>query len=471
MSPFTANVSLRLALAVLACSARPCFAADAPPRMLGSLSCASASCHGQTSADSATRSPRRQEYHRWLESDPHAGAARTVGGAKFAGLLSALAGSDTALRTQVYARCAACHDPQGVAANAKAHPAAAQPIGCESCHGPAEHWLARHYERDVARQELRELGLVDTKDLLVRGRQCAGCHSGDGQHDLNHDMLAAGHPPLRFELSAYHDKIGRKHWTDAERIETPHFKAQLWAAGQIVQADGTLALLQSRATRAAENASLTPWPELAEFDCFACHQRLRPSPSSVAFKARPGIPGWQPWNLALAERLQADREIASVREHLGQPLLADPAETARLAAAARDAIRQHGDPATFTGPRIAALVKESVRPDQSWAESCQQLLALQAAYLARRDEVRKSSPTLRLVSTQASPRFGAPLDSHDEELQRRLANLTAALRFGSTDFDWPAYDWQGLPPLAQPPALAGGEAIARELALLAEELQ
>lgn len=489
-------ISLSIVIAIVAC-ALPCAASDrsAPlarpdAKTLGSLSCASASCHGRLSEGPAALSPRRQEYHRWLEHDPHAQAARTVRGEKFANILTALGGDDADLRTQVYARCAACHDPQGLAAAAQdavaANPMTAQGIGCESCHGPAEHWLARHYERDISREQLRQLGMVDTKSVSARAAACAGCHVGDGERDLNHDMLAAGHPPLRFEMSAYHDRIAHKHWTDAERIETPHFKARLWEAGQVAGAEAALALLESRATRAIADKPLTPWPEFSEYDCFACHQRLRPikaatsgrGSSAVPLRAAvPGIPGWQPWNLALAEHLLEPGTLDALRQHLSQSLVTDPAVVQRLAAQARLATGEHPAISSIlgtdglSGHLLAALIEQQISPEQSWAASSQQLLALQAAYLAARDEVRSARPSVRLVSASRDKRFPAAFDSHDEQLQGRIASLTAALRFGSTEFQWPAYDWQGLPTMQAPPKLSDQQAIVQELKLLANELQ
>ncbi len=374
-------------------------------------------------------------------------------------------------------------------------PASAQGIGCESCHGAAEHWLARHYERDISRAELQALGMHDTKDLRVRAAVCAGCHVGDERRDMNHDMIAAGHPPLRFELSAYHDMIRLKHWSDAERIEQPHFKARLWAAGQVVGAEAALALLESRAARAVplDKAATsgrgdlpTPWPEFSEFDCFACHQRLRPlkaatsgrGSSAVPLRAIvPGIPGWQPWNLALAEQTLEPGAVALLRERLGRSLTTDAVAVQRLAAQARVAFRDHASSAPIfdaeglRGEQLATFIERQIGPGQSWAASSQQLLALQAAYLASRDETRKVMPGMRLVAASSGPRFGPSLGAHDEQLQARIANLTAALRFGSAEFEWPAYDWQGLPPLDAPPLLKDHAEIIGELKRLAAQLQ
>ena len=52
-------------------------------------------------------------------------------------------------------------------------------IGCESCHGGARDWIAVHYERDVSREHLVQLGMVDTKNLFVSSAvNVAACHVG-----------------------------------------------------------------------------------------------------------------------------------------------------------------------------------------------------------------------------------------------------------------------------------------------------
>jgi len=510
-------VLLVLAIVLTACGNAPAAEPAAPeelPRMkppadhyLGSLSCASSSCHGRQDEAVGIGSVSRREYVLWLEHDPHAQAARTLESEKFWRILRVVSSGSEAgpPDAAVSLRCARCHDPEGVKGSGvfggnrlsklesvsppmTPDPLALQPIargiGCESCHGPAKNWIAVHYERDVSRQRLVELGMIDNKNLIVRAEQCAGCHVGDGDKDMNHDMIAAGHPPLRFELSAYHDLIRRKHWPAAERVLTPDFKARLWAAGQIAAARSSLALVQSRAARAAAGERATPWPEFAEYDCFACHQRLRPAAafSSVALKgAKPGVPGWQPWNLAIAERLLRDTEaepaMAAVRAQMSYSLVADAAKVHDLAAAACRQVETHplraalasGDADPFTAADMLALLKPAFHGDQSWAASSQQLLALRAADLATRDARLRLQPPAGFASVSSGreePR-SKPVDDWDREWR----SLAAALRFGSPEFEWPAFDWEGLavlPPGSTSPLRV--DQIVERLGRLVDEL-
>lgn len=115
-----------------------------------------------------------------------------------------------------------------------------------------------------------EQGFVQAGDLYVRARMCASCHVGDKDRDMNHDILAAGHPTLRYELATYH-AWQPKHWRDPEANDKTFYEAQLWLAGQIAATDASLTLLQSRAVDAH---SVSEWPEFASYDCASCHHTL-----------------------------------------------------------------------------------------------------------------------------------------------------------------------------------------------------
>jgi hypothetical protein len=459
-------------------------------KMIGMMSCASASCHGQTVDDAFRTGTARQEFSLWLESDPHAGAARTLDSPEFRRILALVSSGreDGPPASEVYVRCAQCHDPQGLTVAGK-EPAAlmtapadagTRGISCESCHGPAEQWLTEHYRHDRSKEELAALGMIDTGNPLVRARQCAACHVGDDTRDMNHDMIAAGHPPLRFELSAYHDLIKRKHWSDAERIETRHFKAMLWAAGQLATIESTAALLKSRAQRAAtpraDDKPAASWPEFAEFDCLACHQRLRPANVAtprVDLTSR-GMPRWQPWNLALAPRLLKEVPAGDIS------LATTPEDAVGHATSLRTALDKHplvlslssaaeGSSPAFTAEDLLKLVEAPAAGERpNWATACQELLALKAAYLAWRDEQRKLMRSADPLSMDA-----ASDDPWSAAFRQELDDLTASLRFGSADFEWPAFDWEGLPASQRkaPPKYGSLPEIENKIRELAEQLR
>jgi hypothetical protein len=97
---------------------------------------------------------------------------------------------------------------------------------------------------------------------------------------VNHDLIAAGHPPLRFELGAYHEQLP-KHWDFAgESAPDSRFEARLWLAGQIESSRAALQLAHNRKV----------WPELAEYDCESCHHAIDGRPTAAL-----GRPLWGTW--------------------------------------------------------------------------------------------------------------------------------------------------------------------------------
>ncbi len=106
--------------------------------------------------------------------------------------------------------------------------------------------------------------------ICTRVRMCASCHVGDQDRDMNHDIIAAGHPTLRYELATFH-AWQPKHWRDAEESHKTYYEAQLWLAGQVAATDASLSLLESRA---CDSHTVSEWPEFAAYNCASCHHNL-----------------------------------------------------------------------------------------------------------------------------------------------------------------------------------------------------
>src|SRR5690606_32482371 len=86
-------------------------------------------------------------------------------------------------------------------------------VGCEDCHGPADEWLNLHY-RDGWPEAFPEAAtaMQALRPTAARADVCLRCHVGDGLgREVNHDLIAAGHPRLKFELTLYSDAMPR-HW-------------------------------------------------------------------------------------------------------------------------------------------------------------------------------------------------------------------------------------------------------------------
>jgi len=426
-------------------AADPWAASEPDPCLLvGTLSCASASCHGrpepasrpllpegafgersdqehrrdstsprppgparQAGPTSGTATINQQEYLHFLAGDPHAEAARRMTEPRYREVLRRASQYDPAAAT----RCAPCHDPLGHASESS-HQPLGRGIGCESCHGAARDWLAVHYEQDVSRERLVKLGLIDTRQVLARAGVCASCHVGSPGRDVNHDLLAAGHPPLLFELASHQALIERKHWDDTARRERePNYEVQLWAAGQIASADAALALLAARADQASKSG---PWPEFAESDCRSCHRPLRAESGSSS-----GLPAWQSWNTAGISPLGS---LDVLRHEMQRSLVPQAAQVAGLAAAARTDLRQsvrlspEGVLLCANGrPLDAAAVLERLDSAQppNFDRACQELAAL----LAAGRSLGAPSDLARLRRIAAELRRDAPIT----EIAARLA--------------------------------------------------
>lgn len=293
---------------------------------LGSGSCSGSSCHGSVRRVADLRPQPagwtpvwRNEHTLWIANDPHARAYAVLLEPKSAEIVRNLAaGRGPVEPAQEDERCLACHStPRAPAELAATAWQSEDGVGCESCHGPASRWIGDHAQvgfRGLP-AEVKEgrYGLYATKDLGRRAEICAGCHVGRRDpatgiiRDMNHDMIAAGHPRLTFEFTAALANEPR-HWSEQGPNRGVDFLARAWAVGQVATAKVAAELLHRRA---ADEAS-APWPEFSEYDCYACHhslvdQKWRQQPDGA--KARLGQPEWASWFGALLPELAADATL------------------------------------------------------------------------------------------------------------------------------------------------------------------
>src|SRR5262249_28854775 len=91
---------------------------------------------------------------------------------------------------------------------------ATEGVGCESCHGPAGSWKPMHdlpAWQSLSPAEKAGFGMRPLQNPAVRADVCAGCHQGSPNNEVNHDLIAAGHPALFFDVSAQMDRMPN-HW-------------------------------------------------------------------------------------------------------------------------------------------------------------------------------------------------------------------------------------------------------------------
>ncbi len=248
----------------------------------GAASCATSSCHGGPRAGvSSADAPRGSEYPLWLESDPHAQSWKTLSSDASVQILTKLGilRVGKIANLAAYENCLACHNTDRKIGIDQLTPRIAEGVGCESCHGPSESWYGRHYQGpDSAKNATAILGLTDSRSLVQRAKICSTCHVGSKDRDMNHDIIAAGHPALYFDFAVYHEAYP-KHWRDKGQNETD-FRSQLWLAGKIAMVDSELELLESRACK---SLPVSTWPELSNYQCNSCHVTLGgvPKPTQV----------------------------------------------------------------------------------------------------------------------------------------------------------------------------------------------
>ena len=262
---------------------------------IGSGSCAASACHGSARPIPGSRI-FRTEHSVWIVLDKHARAYETLHAGPAAAIIRALGWDRPAYRET---RCLACHStPRGRLAGTDADAVRREGVGCEACHGPASRWVNEHAsDAWLARaaNEKEERGMRPIARLADRALTCAGCHVGappdpdqgfPDPRDVNHDMIAAGHPRLTFELADDQERMPR-HWN--KKAEAPD---RVRAIGRIASAKAGVDLLRFRA-----ETSEAPWPEFSGYDCASCHHALE-GPSSRR-EALPreraiGLPAWEP---------------------------------------------------------------------------------------------------------------------------------------------------------------------------------
>lgn len=326
-----------------------------PGSFLGNTSCATSTCHGGVIGQGP---PWSHSLSTWAANDPHAGAGLLLldeDSRKIASRLdAAAANSDEAFHSVLRHRCISCHatvTPEQCEKTGLLDGAVlAAGVSCESCHGAAENWLDKHLEADFAGPKPfveREVGkefepMNDTVTVVGRAETCVRCHVGsrttDGlTRDMNHDLIAAGHPALRFDLLIYNENLP-KHW-GTQRDDEKRFNesaVRIRNVGRAINLAAAASLASQRASAHVSDHNSVPWPELADYDCFACHQSLsireyRLPPTDKNGNKSPlhvsdGLPVWNAWHTVNQLDMRENRRALETLS----PHKSDPENIARL---------------------------------------------------------------------------------------------------------------------------------------------
>jgi hypothetical protein len=325
-----------------------CFAAD-PPKYTGPGSCASPSCHGGV-APRADNSVWQNEYSTWVVKDKHAQAFTALSmpvAVRMAKILNLPNASSAP-------KCLACHSLDVPEAERARTFDLTDGVSCENCHGPASNWLGPHTTKGWTHQQSVAAGMYDTRDFVRRSEKCLTCHLGTPQKFVDHEMIAAGHPDLYFELASF-SAVMPKHWQDKKDDSWEDVRAL--ATGQAI-------LLREQLRRVAR----TGVAEYSVLDCFACHHSLTAALDSwrqeLGYQNRK--PGTPPLNLSSVTLLalfgNSDADYRTLTAELmrlaGKPASPDP-----QAIDAADRVAQRIATTKFDPASTLAMLKHASSSD------------------------------------------------------------------------------------------------------------
>ena len=406
-------------------------AENEPSKYIGPGSCAATSCHGSVKPIAGSRI-LQNEYSTWIIKDKHSRAYQALTGdvgERMARILKLGA------KVEVAPKCLACHALNPPAEQRGRAFEISEGVSCENCHGPASGWLGPHTTRSWAHEKSVALGMHDTRDVIHRTEKCLECHLGTKNKFVDHEMIAAGHPDLFFELDSF-SAVMPRHWKAPRESEPGKLVEDAawvgvreWSAGQAVQ----LRAAMDRLTWRARNERFDKkdvWPEYSELSCVACHHALGAAKESWRQEhgylgRRPGDPAWNNSRYAVFRLLVQQIDSASAQE-LDRQLLAVSAEMSKLnpdrtavtaAASAAAPLAQHIAERLATMPYDQALVLRMLQRIPDDAENIaladeraaeQAAMALDSLYIA--------------YSKDAKPANAAEVRAAINELFRQLEN-------------------------------------------------
>jgi hypothetical protein len=324
-------VLCRIVLLLLAAAPLQAGPGEEPGKYIGPGSCAATSCHGSVKPVANSRI-FQDEYSTWILKDKHSRAYQALTGEvgeRMARILKLGAKAEDA------PKCLVCHALYTTPSQRGRVFEMNEGVSCENCHGPAQGWLGQHTALDSPEKhaESVRLGMVDTRNVIARTGKCLECHLGTREKYVDHEMIAAGHPDLYFELDSFsavmprHWKVPRESAADKPAEDGAWAGVRDWSTGQAVQLRAAMDRLTWRAK--GERADYSHgtdgsvkqdiWPEYSELACFACHHALGPAKDSWRQEhgytgRRPGDPAWNTSRYSVFRLLAKQVDSASAEE-------------------------------------------------------------------------------------------------------------------------------------------------------------
>ncbi len=306
-----------------------------PMKYIGPGSCAATSCHGSVKPIAGSRI-LQTEYSTWILKDKHSRAYQALTGdvgERMARILKLGA------KAEESPKCLVCHALYTTPEQRGRKFEIAEGVSCENCHGPASGWLGPHTTTGWAHEKSVQLGMNETRNVIHRTEKCLECHLGTKDKFVDHEMIAAGHPDLYFELDSF-SAVMPRHWKQpleseaGKPMEDPAWVGvRDWSAGQAVQLRTAMERLTWRA-KGERYDKKDIWPEYAELSCFACHHSLGPAKDSWRQEhgytgRRPGDPAWNASRFVVF-RLMAQQADETTAQDLEKSLSAVSSEMSKL---------------------------------------------------------------------------------------------------------------------------------------------
>lgn len=436
-------------------SAAPSGPTPASLGFAGSGSCAGVNCHGRTEPVKDERAVSRQdEYTFCLSYDKHSRAYQVLTEKRARVMAANLAATNPdgkMIEPHLDQRCLACHTTPEAAP--QANPSAdlvafrTEGVSCEACHGPSKKepkpWVAAHTAgkswQKLTSAQKAEYSFVNLADLRLQAETCAGCHVGAPAdpkrgipaRDCNHDIMAAGHPRLNFELTTFRANMP-PHWNVSRKeksMKPGAYEAKAWAVGQVVSARAALDLLMHRTKQATEDTTnrkpTVRWPEFAEYRCFACHADLHPEwrdRKKPANRLVGSLP-YDPWyNCMLPGLFKAvpapeSADVGKLYAKLAGDMAKPQADRETIDKDAQDILKvlngwlgEHG-PKEYDPSKMLESVRDSAGTPDTWEKAEQLTLAVAAlkrvqvaAYLEQLQKDPKAKPPEDLLALQQAAR-------------------------------------------------------------------
>ena len=409
-------------------------AQNEPVKYIGPGSCAATSCHGSVRPIVDSRI-FQNEYSTWIIKDKHSRAYQALTGGtgeRIARILKLGAKAEEA------PKCLACHALNPAPEQRGRVFEISEGVSCENCHGPTSAWLGPHTTRSWAHEKSVALGMQDTRDVIHRTEKCLECHLGTKNKFVDHEMIAAGHPDLYFELDSF-SAVMPRHWKTPRESEpgkpaedAAWVGVREWSTGQAVQLRAAMERLTWRA-KGERFDKKDVWPEYSELSCFACHHSLGPAKDSWRQEhgfvgRRPGDPAWNSSRYAVF-RLMAKQIDSANAQELDRQMLAVSDEMSKLNPD-RNTVASAAAAAVPLAQRIAERLS-TMQYDQAIALRMLQRVSVDAENISLADERAAEQAAMALdslyiaYSRDTKPANAAEVRAAINDLFQQLENPSA----------------------------------------------